>query len=80
MAQTTIAPDGAILTEIFTAQSRAEVFTKMDERLAELKSEGHVLTHRRAIGRNTPCPCGSGRKYKKCCIAPAALVGPARSR
>lgn len=19
------------------------------------------------IGRNTPCPCGSGRKYKKCC-------------
>lgn len=20
------------------------------------------------IGRNDPCPCGSGRKYKKCCI------------
>ncbi len=20
-----------------------------------------------AIGRNAPCPCGSGRKYKKCC-------------
>lgn len=20
------------------------------------------------IGRNAPCPCGSGRKYKKCCI------------
>jgi hypothetical protein len=19
------------------------------------------------IGRNEPCPCGSGRKYKKCC-------------
>jgi len=19
------------------------------------------------IGRNDPCPCGSGRKYKKCC-------------
>ncbi len=19
------------------------------------------------IGRNAPCPCGSGRKYKKCC-------------
>jgi preprotein translocase subunit SecA len=19
------------------------------------------------IGRNTPCPCGSGQKYKKCC-------------
>lgn len=22
------------------------------------------------IGRNSPCPCGSGRKYKKCCGAP----------
>jgi uncharacterized protein len=20
-------------------------------------------------GRNDPCPCGSGRKYKKCCAA-----------
>ena len=22
-------------------------------------------------GRNTPCPCGSGRKYKKCCLGVA---------
>lgn len=22
-------------------------------------------------GRNDPCPCGSGRKYKKCCEAKA---------
>ena len=20
------------------------------------------------IGRNEPCPCGSGQKYKKCCL------------
>ncbi|MHB8833897.1 MAG: SEC-C metal-binding domain-containing protein, partial [Desulfobacteria bacterium] len=20
------------------------------------------------VGRNDPCPCGSGLKYKKCCI------------
>jgi len=20
-----------------------------------------------AIGRNEPCPCGSGKKYKRCC-------------
>jgi len=20
------------------------------------------------IGRNTPCPCGSNKKYKKCCM------------
>jgi hypothetical protein len=23
---------------------------------------------RAKVGRNEPCPCGSGRKYKKCCI------------
>ena len=20
-----------------------------------------------AVGRNSPCPCGSGKKYKRCC-------------
>lgn len=23
------------------------------------------------VGRNDPCPCGSGKKYKKCCAAKA---------
>ncbi|MGA2495990.1 MAG: DUF1186 domain-containing protein [Roseiarcus sp.] len=23
----------------------------------------------RGIGRNDPCPCGSGKKYKRCCLA-----------
>jgi len=23
----------------------------------------------RGVGRNDPCPCGSGKKYKKCCLA-----------
>ncbi len=23
---------------------------------------------RKGIGRNDPCPCGSGKKYKKCCL------------
>lgn len=26
------------------------------------------LVSRKKTGRNDPCPCGSGRKYKKCCI------------
>ncbi|MEM6457323.1 MAG: SEC-C metal-binding domain-containing protein [Acidobacteriota bacterium] len=25
------------------------------------------------IGRNDPCPCGSGKKYKKCCGTPQAM-------
>ena len=27
------------------------------------------------IGRNAPCPCGSGKKYKKCCLLPKANQG-----
>ncbi|MDK4554589.1 SEC-C metal-binding domain-containing protein [Kingella kingae] len=27
---------------------------------------GKVVTQK--IGRNDPCPCGSGRKYKRCCL------------
>ncbi len=32
---------------------------------------GHTETYVRPtpkIGRNDPCPCGSGKKYKKCCL------------
>lgn len=24
---------------------------------------------RTVIGRNEPCPCGSGKKYKRCCLS-----------
>jgi preprotein translocase subunit SecA len=32
-------------------------------------ASGHVQRSRvgRKVGRNDPCPCGSGKKYKKCC-------------
>jgi preprotein translocase subunit SecA len=39
-------------------------------RAAEME-EGRGMTVRREgkkIGRNDPCPCGSGKKYKKCCL------------
>ena len=28
----------------------------------------------RNVGRNDPCPCGSGKKFKKCCIGKAELL------
>lgn len=34
------------------------------------KDEGTVVTpvsNQPKVGRNDPCPCGSGKKYKKCC-------------
>jgi hypothetical protein len=27
------------------------------------------------VGRNDPCPCGSGRKFKKCCLPRASAAG-----
>jgi hypothetical protein len=28
------------------------------------------------VGRNDPCPCGSGRKFKKCCLGKEVVEGP----
>jgi preprotein translocase subunit SecA len=39
----------------------------------DIKSAGKTTQKREGvkIGRNDPCPCGSGKKYKKCCGASA---------
>ena len=46
------------------------------ERLSDLHEESgqtednitpFVAERRKKIGRNDPCPCGSGKKYKRCC-------------
>jgi uncharacterized protein YecA (UPF0149 family) len=26
------------------------------------------VTARSRVGRNDPCPCGSGKRHKKCCL------------
>ena len=40
---------------------------------AELQSANpKIQTH--SVGRNTPCPCGSGQKYKRCCGKGAAPI------
>ncbi len=41
--------------------------------LDSLSSEYITASVRRTtpkVGRNEPCPCGSGRKFKKCCASP----------
>jgi SEC-C motif len=29
------------------------------------------------VGRNDPCPCGSGKKFKKCCLGKESAAGAA---
>ena len=32
-----------------------------------IKKKGDPIKNDKKIGRNDPCPCGSGKKYKQCC-------------
>jgi hypothetical protein len=57
------------------------------ERLAERRTQMAELGSRRAqprtpvtrsaerVGRNEPCPCGSGKKYKRCCALKSTSSG-----
>ena len=41
-----------------------------EERLQELyleQKKANTIVKGKKIGRNDPCPCGSGKKYKHCC-------------
>ncbi len=42
---------------------------KLKESLVGLKDQiKRIHKLNKKIGRNEPCPCGSGKKYKKCCL------------
>lgn len=40
-------------------------FYDEEEEIEEIKK---IPVKAKKIGRNEPCPCGSGKKYKKCCL------------
>jgi preprotein translocase subunit SecA len=47
------------------------VYSRGEEGEAQ-KPKKQPIRRGRKIGRNDPCPCGSGKKYKKCCGRPGA--------
>ena len=61
------------LYKIQVVHEEAEVKIKKEQqRLVYNKSEGgdgarKPAAREQKVGRNEPCPCGSGKKYKKCC-------------
>ena len=42
-------------------------FVRDGERWYYVDGEINPRAERRKVGRNAPCPCGSGKKYKRCC-------------
>ena len=45
--------------EIFDAAKKKELY--------RVAKNAHTVRNAVKVGRNDPCPCGSGRKYKQCC-------------
>ena len=56
--QETVKITGAALEAIHSVDGGSKIGTDVDR---TVKNEGPK------IGRNDPCPCGSGKKYKNCC-------------
>lgn len=55
--------------ETFTQREWAE-FRKLEDAWYYFDSEfpkPETLRKTNVVGRNDPCPCGSGKKFKKCC-------------
>ena len=45
-----------------------EIFSGSElKKLYKEQKESTTIRKGKKIGRNDPCPCGSGKKYKKCC-------------
>lgn len=53
---------------LFTLEEWDDIFTpeKKEEIVTEYRRSRTVVKGKK-IGRNEPCPCGSGKKYKHCC-------------
>jgi len=55
--------------EAFQRRKRRELEQAMMAGAGDLQPVQQVIRNAAKIGRNDPCPCGSGKKYKKCCGA-----------
>lgn len=54
--------DGGTYYEKYPERQRHSGEVKWDS-----YEEGTFMRQERKVGRNDPCPCGSGKKYKNCC-------------
>ncbi|WP_421919574.1 zinc-dependent peptidase [Marinifilum sp.] len=63
----------AVISEYFferpklLAKVHPELYKLLEKIFNQNMSERKLLRAKQSIGRNNPCPCGSGLKFKKCC-------------
>ena len=57
-------------TDPFLASEFQKIVNGTHEQVQHINDE--ILSYKpikkKSIGRNDKCPCGSGKKYKKCCL------------
>jgi hypothetical protein len=70
-------PEWEQFTDPWQFYSEESIAQRDEQQLEELAEEffdndesmvATIVRELPKIGRNDPCPCGSGRKYKKCCL------------
>jgi preprotein translocase subunit SecA len=59
------------IEEAFQRKKRRELEQARMAGSGDLQTVQQVVRGAAKIGRNDPCPCGSGKKYKRCCGATA---------
>ena len=45
-----------------------DIFRATQDMIGVGKNRTPVVNEHPKVNRNDPCPCGSGKKYKKCCL------------
>lgn len=72
VASEKLLPFEALAADGSTAPHRERLGTYVAEMRAYWQSKRQVVNLTPKVGRNDPCPCGSGKKHKKCCLAKQA--------
>jgi len=57
----------------FTEQYRKDQARWRRQAEADRTRSQRIENPFKCVGRNDPCPCGSGKKFKKCCLATVRL-------
>ena len=53
---------------LYTLPQWEEIYTEEElKALYKKQKASTTIVKDKKIGRNDPCPCGSGKKYKHCC-------------
>lgn len=63
-------PQKMVHDEVSAMQDKAQTTSQMAQAAAASRQSAQPIVNKGPkVGRNDPCPCGSGKKYKKCCGA-----------